>query len=114
MRPVAVGETLRRLVGKALLNTPVARSQVAGLTPVQVGVGVRSAAESVAMGAQSLVNHLGVSATWCVLKVDMTNAFNTVDRTALLKAALHFTPALFNYLRFAYGQEAPCTWGTAH
>ena len=50
VRPVAVGETLRRLVGKALLSTPVARAQVSGLTPVQVGVGVRSAAEAVKWG----------------------------------------------------------------
>ena len=39
VRPVAVGETLRRLTGKVLLATAVAKAQVAQLTPVQVGVG---------------------------------------------------------------------------
>ena len=101
VRPVAVGETLRRLVGKALLATGTAKRQVAELTPLQVGVGVRGAAESVAMGAQALVNHLGTSTRWCMLKVDMANAFNTVDRTAMLKATLHYTPALYNFLQFA-------------
>ena len=64
--------------------TATARTQVATLTPLQVGVGVQSAAESVAMGTQAVVDHLGQSPNWCLLKVDMTNAFNTVDRTALI------------------------------
>ena len=61
VRPVAVGETLRRLAGKTLLMTATARTQVATLTPLQVGVGVQSAAESVAMGTQAMVDHLGQS-----------------------------------------------------
>ena len=59
------------------------------------------------MGMQSLVDHLGPNASWCALKVDIVNAFNTVDRTAMLKASLHYTPALYNFLRFAYGLPAP-------
>jgi hypothetical protein len=59
------------------------------------------------MGMQSLVDHLGPTSSWCALKVDMANAFNTVDRTAMLKATLHYTPALYNFLRFAYGLPAP-------
>lgn len=111
VRPVAVGETLRRLVGKALLSSGVAKSQVSSLAPLQVGVGIRSAAEMVAIGAQSLVDHLGPTASWCILKVDMANAFNTVDRTALLKASLHYTPSVYNYLRFAYGTDVPLHLG---
>jgi hypothetical protein len=47
VRPVAVGETLRRMVGKVLLATPTVRKQVATLSPTQCGVGVKGAAESV-------------------------------------------------------------------
>jgi hypothetical protein len=43
---------------------------------------------------------------WAVLQVDLKNAFNTLDRTVLLQEAQTRTPALFNYLRFAYGQPA--------
>lgn len=109
VRPIAVGETLRRLIGKALLSTGTAKSQVSTLAPVQVGVGISSATESVAMGAQSLVDNLGTTSSWCALKIDLSNAFNTVDRLALLKSCLHYTPSLFNYLSFAYGRHAPCT-----
>ena len=46
VRPVAIGETLRRLVGKVLLASANAKDQVSSLQPLQVGVGVRNAAES--------------------------------------------------------------------
>ena len=107
VRPVAVGETLRRLVGKALLATGVSKGQVATLSPTQVGVGVRSAAESVAMGLQATVDSLAHTTDWAVIKVDLRNAFNTVDRLAVLKGALQFAPAAYNYLRYAYSAEAP-------
>ena len=62
VRPVAVGETLRRLAGKVLLSTGVAKGQVASLAPVQVGVGVPGAAEAVVIATQNLVNTLGGTA----------------------------------------------------
>ena len=107
MRPVAVGETLRRLTGKVLLATAVAKAQISHLTPVQVGVGVPSAAESVVMGTQSMVDGLAHTPDWVLLKVDLSNAFNCVDRGALLRGALHDAPATFNYLRYAYSGPAP-------
>ena len=107
VRPVAVGETIRRLVGKALLATGVSKAQVAQLAPVQVGVGVRSAAESVAMGLQSIVDSLSHTMDLAILNVDLCNAFNSVDRLAMLKAASQCVPSVYNYLRYAYSAEAP-------
>ena len=40
IRPIAVGDTLRRVVGKALLHTKDVMSQVRSLQPRQCGVGV--------------------------------------------------------------------------
>ena len=104
---MAVGETLRRLAGKVLLATGVSKAQVASLAPTQVGVGVRCAAESVAMGHTSTVDSLAHTTDWAVLKVDLRNAFNTVDRLAVLKGALEYAPAAYNYLKYAYQGEAP-------
>ena len=39
VRPIAVGDTFRRLVGKALLGSARAKAEVAKLRPVQLGVG---------------------------------------------------------------------------
>ena len=107
VRPVAVGDTLRRLVGKTLLSMPQARAQVANLAPTQVGVGVRGAAEGVAMGFNNLIRQQGPSGQWVALKVDMTNAFNCVDRATMLRNAMALCPSVYNYLRFAYASPAP-------
>jgi hypothetical protein len=107
VRPIAVGDTLRRLVGKALLRTGVAKDQVGRLAPVQAGVGIPNAAESMSLGAQNLIRRLDVGINWAVLEVDLKNAFNCLDRTVILQEAQTRTPALFNYMRFAYGQPAP-------
>ena len=64
VRPVAIGDTLRRLVGKVLLSSPLAREQVGTLRPGQVGVGVRNATEAVAMGMQALACKLGDASPW--------------------------------------------------
>ena len=104
---MAVGETLRRLVGKVLLSTPSAKEQTVTLRPVQCGVAVPNATESIAMSVQSLANTLGNGSNWACLQVDFTNAFNCLDRSAILSAAALRTPTCFNYLRFAYGTPAP-------
>ena len=106
-RPVAVGDTLRRLVGKVLLATPTAKRQVDGLRPTQVGVGVPNAAESVAMGVEALSRTLQERSDWVCLQVDFRNAFNLVNREVLLREAAVRVPCAFNYLKFAYGAPAP-------
>ncbi len=55
VRPIAVGETIRRVVGKCLLRLDVVREEMACLQTRQCGVGVKNAAEMVGMGLQRLV-----------------------------------------------------------
>ena len=42
-----------------------------------------------------------------LLKIDLTNAFNSLDRTTFLRSALDGCPSVFNYPLFAYGRQAP-------
>ena len=93
VRPVAVGETLRRLVGKVLLSSSHAKLQVDGLRPLQVGTGVRNACESVAMATEALATQLDPSSGWALAQIDFRNAFNTLDHMALLREASTRTPA---------------------
>ena len=53
------------------------------MRPVQVGVGVPNATESVAMGVQALANTLASGAEWVCLQVDWSNAFNSLGQTTL-------------------------------
>jgi hypothetical protein len=113
VRPVAVGETLRRTVGKALLATARAKAEVESLQPIQVGVGVPGAAEAVAMGVQSITTRLKDTPGWTLLKVDLRNAFNSIDRANVLREAALRAPSTFNFLRFAYGAAAPLYVGSS-
>ena len=90
IRPIAVGETLRRAAGKVLLQMPDARRQLEVLRPQQCGLGVPFAAEMVGMGIQRLADGLlpeNVSASWVLGKYDVTNAYNTIQSPSFLEVA---------------------------
>ena len=99
------------MVGKALLATQAARNDIEKLHPLQVGVGIPGAADAVAMGLQSLVNSQPTGSHWVLLKVDISNAFNTIHRQHVLEQTAIRCPTLFNYLRFNYRSHAPLFCG---
>ena len=106
IRPIAVGDTLRRLVGKVLLRSEDALEQSASLQPRQCGVGMPFAAEMVGMGMQRICD-TDVGVPWVALQVDVRNAFNTVDRSAMLATAKQKAPSSYNWLAWCYGQSTP-------
>ena len=132
LRPIASGETIRRLTGKALM-APLRDAAAAALLPhCQVGVGVRSGGDGMALALRRYVEARvrprpqlagprnstvegddapragdAEEGPRVVMKVDFRNAFNCVDRTAVLaKVAQHF-PSLYAHALAAYGQP---TW----
>ena len=109
MRPIAVGDTIRRVVGKCLLRSEAVVMEMASLQPRQCGVGVRNAAEMVGMGLQRFVQEKHASGVndYVVLQVDMRNAFNSISRDAVLKGCLAKVPSAYNWLRFCYGGASP-------
>ena len=109
VRPIAVGDTLRRVVGKCLLHLEAVASEMACLQPRQCGVGVRNAAEMVGMGLQRLVQscHHNGDTDYVVLQVDMRNAFNSVSRDAVLRGCLAKVPSAYTWMRFCYGGQSP-------
>ena len=104
VRPIAVGDTLRRVVGKCLLRSASVVMEMASLQPLQCGVGVRNAAEMVGMGLQRYVQskHSSGANDYVVLQVDMRNAFNSISRDAVFKGCLAKVPSAYNWLRFCY------------
>jgi hypothetical protein len=109
VRPIAVGDTLRRVIGKCLLHSEAVMMEMACLQPRQCGVGVRNAAEMVGMGLQRFVQSKHASSVddYVVLQVDMRNAFNSISRNAVLKGCLAKVPTAYNWLRFCYGGASP-------
>jgi len=58
VRPIAVGDTMRRLMAKWLLATSQGRSATAALAPLQAAFAKGSPCEVVAMGVQALADTL--------------------------------------------------------
>jgi len=94
VRPIAVGDTLRRLTAKWLLATSQGRSAAAALAPLQTAFAKGSPCEVVAMGVQALADTLHDSTGWLLLQVDLKNAFNSIHLTAILDALEQRCPSM--------------------
>ena len=99
IRPIAVGDTLRRLTAKCLLGV-VNPSASTFLLPLQVGVQVPNAAERVA-------RHVSLWARTraedeIILQVDMRNVFNSIDMQEMLNEVKSRTPLLYPYAAACY------------
>ena len=71
VRPIAVGEALRRLVSKCVTRHEAVRGRLGGVfLPDQVGVGVPDGATAVAMAVRTVASQHGDQGDWALLKVD--------------------------------------------
>ncbi len=109
VRPIAVGETLRRLVGK-LWMARVKDRAIEHLTASQVGVGVRSGCEALVHATQLAVDQLKDSNRFGVLQLDLANAFNLVSRRAFLRVVRKHFPDMYKWIEYMYGGEEPWLW----
>ena len=94
IRPIAVGEALRRLTGKCLCA--LVRSKASEFfQPHQFGVACPMGAEKIVHGLRACVEKHWLEENFVVLKVDMKNAFNLVSRQALLSECAKHFPELY-------------------
>jgi len=113
VRPIAVGDTLRRLTAKWMLATSQGRSATAALAPLPTAFATGSPCEVVAMGVQALADTLHGSTGWLLLQVDLKNAFNYINRPAILDALEQRCPcsmSMLPWVRQAF-QPAPLLVG---
>ena len=102
LRPIAVGEVLRRLVSKCMLDSCSDEAK-ARLEPLQVGVGTRQGAEATVHVARQWMDRHNGDPHRVLVKLDMENAFNTMDREAMLLAVRSAFPQLAPWVDFSYG-----------
>ena len=88
-----------------LLRTPEVTEEVEALQPRQCGVGVPFAAEIAGMGLQRVSDY--VTIPWVTLQVDVRNAFDCVDRSAMLEGALRTAPRVYSWLAWCYQKPSP-------
>ncbi len=107
VRPVAVGEVIRRLVAKILVNKEDVKKKAEELFKEigQLGVGIKGGAEIVVQAMRTWLSKKGGKGGG-VLKFDFENAYNRVDREEIGKMVKRHFPALFPWFQFCYGSPA--------
>jgi len=105
LRPIAIGEVFYRLAARYILEKS---KKVVGelLDPYQYGIGVASGCEKIVHS----LRHLLTDSTnpTAVLKIDISNAFNSVNRAAILQTLYNTTELadLYRIADFAYGSPS--------
>lgn len=101
VRPIAVGETLRRLVGKCLAAELKGQAREA-LFPRQLGVAVSHATEVAVHVVRDWSERYASDPTRVLIKLDIKNAFNTLSRTQMLEATRARLPAASAWAEYCY------------
>ena len=111
IRPIAVGSVLRRVTAK------IAAKHATGLlasqfTPRQLGVGTPGGCEAIIHAAREFIKFSSeLNSPQIFIKVDVSNAFNSIDRPAFLSEIAQNCPQIFPLMRQAYGFSSPIFYG---
>ena len=103
LRPIAVGEVLRRLVSKSL-SAALKQEAIQVLSPHQLGVGVKSGCEAIVHSVSRVLEDPNSNPDECwTLLIDFSNAFNSIDRSKMFKEVRARFPSLSPWLESCYG-----------
>lgn len=104
LRPIAIGSTFRRLVAK--LGCRAVREEMAAyLRPFQLGFGIRLGCEA-AIHATRAFTQDSRNKECVIVKVDIKNAFNSVERDVLLSEVREKVPSLYPFLFQVYSSPS--------
>ena len=105
LRPIAVGEVLRRVTSKCV-SRAVQDDAIEILSPLQLGVGISVGCESIVHSVASLQEDTSVPPdSWCALLVDFSNAFNSVARECIFQEVRSRIPAMAAWVECCYGPQ---------
>ena len=108
IRPIAVGEVLRRLTAKCMCV--ILKEKAADFfQPLQLGVACRAGSEKIVHGLRRCVQEHWGDEDFVVFKIDMQNAFNSISRQALIDECAFFFPELLPWVSWCYGSH-PSLW----
>ena len=101
VRPIGVGETVRRVIGKAIV-TAISNDIQEAAGPLQVCAGHLSGCEAAVHAMHQVYQS---SSTEAVILVDACNAFNSLNRETALLNILHLCPPLAKILVNTYRDD---------
>ena len=110
VRPIAVGEILRRLTGKCLMQL-VQEEARRTFWPTQLGVGIKSGAETGIHTVRAWTKRHEGAHNKVLLKLDFSNAFNRISRCQVLESAVMHFPGLARWVTWCYQQPSALRFG---
>ena len=102
VRPIGIGEILRRLIGKVVTSN-IRKDIIEAAGPLQTCAGVKSGIEASIHSMRMIFED---ESTEAVLFVDADNAFNNLNRRAALHNIKQLCPNLHRYLHNTYQLSA--------
>ena len=94
IRPIGIGETLRRIIGKSVMSVLKSDVQNAGGC-LQTCTGIRPGIEAAIHATHQAWSTPG---TECLLQVDADNAFNRLNRKVALHNIQQLCPPFYQFL----------------
>ena len=94
VRPIACGETLRRVLEQVILRAILPKAKEF-LEPAQLGVGVKDATAHIAIAMSRVLPKILAAPSLGILQVDISNAFNTVSRACIIRQVQQHVPELY-------------------
>ena len=101
VRPIGIGETARRLIGRAIARVLSDDIQAAA-GPLQLCAGHQSGCESAVHAMRQVFES---SETEAIILVDVTNAFNSLNQQVALRNIRHLCPPLSKILINTYRED---------
>ncbi|KAI0988814.1 hypothetical protein GJ496_002847 [Pomphorhynchus laevis] len=81
--------------------------------PQQAGVAVANDADLIIHQVRRLHEQMHTSENWVWTKVDVSNAFNTVDRQCFIDAVDIKAPSIGPWIKWCYSQPSKLRFGAA-
>ena len=102
IRPIGVGEVLRRIIGKAIIST-IKPQIVQSAGYLQLCAGQQAGCEAAVHAMSEIFDDEGTDA---LLLVDATNAFNSINRKVMLHNIQYLCPAMATYTYNCYAKAS--------
>lgn len=109
IRPIAVGNTIRRLSSKISCNR-IRDDASKYLGPRQMGFGIRGGAEAIVHSARDFLLSPNNEDS-ILVKLDYSNAFNSIFRTKMIQIVKEKYPKMFAYISQCYGTKSYLCYG---
>ena len=112
-RPIGVGETIFRLLGRTVLNK-IGKEIGDKLAPHQLAVGIPGGVE-IAASLAGLLEAINDSqpagdTPFAMMSIDIKNAFNSIRRSYVLQGLRQHCPSLIPFFSIVYGQAVNLRW----